>query len=526
MDENKRVGPEPVDDGRGKEDVNGIQEDPGIRSTSGRQRKRKRKVFGKVASGIVILMFLGLAAIFAQKLLSGQIALPSISGGMGMGGMGMGPMGGGGRGGMTQGGNQQMMNVATVNAEPPSIGTIERVSRTTGTVESQDTVIVYAKASGDITSVNVKAGDMVQAGQILAELDTQQLQTYRNSLATAETNLNHARENLTRMSMLYATGDISDQEYSNYQNSVATAEIQYEQARSNLERQQGYETITAPISGRVEAVSVDQYDHVNANAQLMVLAGEGEKKLTFYVTERVVTHLSQGDIVTASKDGSDYQASITDVSTMADSSSGMFEINASLGNVDALAAGTTVKVSMVSDRSEDVMTVPVDAVYYDGGVGNVYLYQDGVVHKAEVVVGLSDSELAEIISGLTEDDMVISTWSSQLYEGSTVRLRGAEGTVPDGMGRDEAGAFGRDRSSGGGPDGATENLSSDGWQGRKPGTEGRQAGEAGLEGQRGGRPGEEGRQAGEAGPEGRQEVSLNVDENQGVEGGTQGGQQG
>ncbi len=132
-----------------------------------------------------------------------------------------------------------MMNVATVNAEPPSIGTIERVSRTTGTVESQDTVIVYAKASGDITSVNVKAGDMVQAGQILAELDTQQLQTYRNSLATAETNLNHARENLTRMSMLYATGDISDQEYSNYQNSVATAEIQYEQARSNLERQQG-----------------------------------------------------------------------------------------------------------------------------------------------------------------------------------------------------------------------------------------------------------------------------------------------
>ncbi len=97
MDENKRVGPESVDDGRGKEDANGIQEDPGSRSTPGRQRKRK--VFGKVASGIVILMFLGLAAIFAQKLLSGQITLPTISGGMGMG-----LMGGGGRGGMTQGG--------------------------------------------------------------------------------------------------------------------------------------------------------------------------------------------------------------------------------------------------------------------------------------------------------------------------------------------------------------------------------------------------------------------------------------
>ena len=87
------------------------------------------------------------------------------------------------------------------------------------------------------------------------------------------------------------------------------------------------------------------------------------------------------------------------------------------------------------------MTVPVDAIYYDGGVGNVYLYEDGTVHKVEVAVGLYDNERAQILSGLSGDELVISTWSSQLYEGSTVNLRG-DGSEQNGgaPGTEEGGA--------------------------------------------------------------------------------------
>lgn len=119
------------------------------------------------------------------------------------------------------------------------------------------------------------------------------------------------------------------------------------------------------------------------------------------------------------------------MSTMADENSGLFKIKAELPEANALATGTTVKVTVVSDRAENVMTVPVDAIYYDGGVGNVYLYEDGTIHKVEVEVGLYDSELAEIKSGLTGDEMVVSTWSSQLYEGSTVNLREEESEPAD-----------------------------------------------------------------------------------------------
>ena len=111
---------------------------------------------------------------------------------------------------------------------------------------------------------------------------------------------------------------------------------------------------------------------------------------------------------------------------MADESNGLFKIKAELPEANSLSTGSTVKVTVTSERAENVMTVPVDAIYYDNGVGNVYVYQDGTVHKVEVEEGLYNTELAEIKSGLTADDLVISTWSSQLYEGSTVNLKGEE----------------------------------------------------------------------------------------------------
>lgn len=148
--------------------------------------------------------------------------------------------------------------------------------------------------------------------------------------------------------------------------------------------------------------------------------------MKFYVTERVAENLAAGDGLRVEKDGKSYSGMITEVSGMVDSSTGMFEAKGSVSNAESIPAGSVVKIYLTSEKAEDVMTVPVDAVYFDGGVGNVYIYQNGTVHKQEVEVGIFDSELAEIQSGLSDSDLVISTWSSELYEGSTVRLKEEE----------------------------------------------------------------------------------------------------
>ena len=113
---------------------------------------------------------------------------------------------------------------------------------------------------------------------------------------------------------------------------------------------------------------------------------------------------------------------------MVDTSSGLFKVKAEMENTEEIAIGSTVKLSLITARAENAMLVPVDAIYYSGGDGYVYLFQDGIARMAPVEVGLYDSEYAEILSGLNGEEQVISTWSSNLYEGAKIRLRGEEGT--------------------------------------------------------------------------------------------------
>ena len=369
---------------------------------SAKQNKKKTAIIA------VIVLFV-LAAFFMRFKNSGK------------GGAGGGP--GGGPGGMQI---SQMDNVATVAAENPKTGSIERTTSTSGTVEASDVVYVYAKASGDVTGVNVSVGDTVTAGQLLCTINTEQVETAKNAMDSASVSLSEAQSNLSRMQLLYQGGDISDQEWEQYQNQAKSAQLNYESAKLNYDRQVEYSSVTAPISGKVEAMDIDVYDHINQQAELCVISGAGDKRVSFYVSERVMNNLNQGDSMTITKDGTTYEGVITDVSSMADESNGLFKIKAELPEANALSTGTTVKVTVVSERADNVMTVPVDAIYYDNGVGNVYVYQDGTVHKVEVEVGLYNTELAEIKSGLSADDLVISTWSSQLYEGSTVNLKGEE----------------------------------------------------------------------------------------------------
>lgn len=317
----------------------------------------------------------------------------------------------------------RQMNVTAVSAEPPGTGSIELETAVTGTIEPSDVVYLYAREAGDVTSVLVKAGDTVEAGQLLAVIDTKQVESAENAMESARLSYESAQSTLSRQELLYAGGDISEQEYEQYQNQAESSRLAYESAKMSYENQVEYSNITAPVSGVIESCSIEAFDHVSSNEELCVISGEGAQTLKFKVTERVARHLSAGGELRVEKDGETYSGSITEVSGMADASTGLFEVKGSINGADSVASGSVVKIYLVSDRAENVMTVPVDAVYFDGGVGNVYLYQDGKVHKQEVEVGIFDSNLAEIQSGLTESDLVISTWSSELYEGSTVKLK-------------------------------------------------------------------------------------------------------
>lgn len=309
-----------------------------------------------------------------------------------------------------------------VEVQSPELASIELYRNMVGTVEPSDVVYTYPKMAGEVTAVYVKAGDVVSQGQPICEIDTKQVDSARLSMQSAEVALSDAQTNLARQQALYASGDISPQAYEQAQTTVKNAQIQYDTAKLNYDHQIEYSHVTAAIAGKIEICDIEVHDNVSSSNLICVISGEGSKAVSFYVPEKIVDQLQEGDVITLEKNGTEFQGSINEISSMIDSATGLFKVKASVEDGDALATGSTVKLYVISDKVDNVMTLPVDTVYYSSGDPYVYTYNGGNVHQVSVEVGVYDSERIQILSGLSMEDRVITTWSSELFEGSKVDL--------------------------------------------------------------------------------------------------------
>lgn len=311
-----------------------------------------------------------------------------------------------------------------VTIEKPQIRTIELANELIGTVEPDSIVYITPLGSGEVTSVNVQTGDMVSAGQLLCVIDTKQVESSRISVETAKITYEDAQKNLDRYSVLYAAGDVAEADYQSLVDKAEMARLQYENAKIAYNIQLESSQITAPIAGRVESFNVSIHDMVSSQTTICVISGEGGKAVTFYVTERIISGIKAGDNIKLEKNGSDYTATITEISTMIDKESGLFKVKASVPSGDTLATGTSLKLYVTSQKAENVLTVPVDSIYYQNGSSFIYTYADGILKQNPVTVGLADEQYIEVQDGITAEEQVVSSWTSEMFDGSKVTLAG------------------------------------------------------------------------------------------------------
>lgn len=319
----------------------------------------------------------------------------------------------------------EQVTIPVVKAETPQTGTITLSKEVIGTVEPSDIIYVMPKVAGEILEIYVNPGDVVEAGQPLCRIDNKQIDSSKISMDAAKVALDTANANLARMQVLYDSGDISAQSFEQVQTSAQSAKLQYDGAKLAYDLQVEYSTVTAPIAGKIESSTMALHNTVAQSSQLCVITGEGGKKVTFSVADSLRNALSLGDKIVMEKQGTEYTGTVTEIGSMVNPQTGLFDIEASVDNGGTLAPGVKIQLSVVSDKSENVMTLPVDCVYYDGGDAYVYTYENGTVHKVPVEVGIYDSERAEIVSGISEDNLVITTWTSELTEGALVTLQEA-----------------------------------------------------------------------------------------------------
>ena len=246
-----------------------------------------------------------------------------------------------------------------------------------------------------------------------------------SALETAKSQKNTLKDNLQTAQETYdiTQDEVYPQTDATYAAQLAQAGVGVKSARYQLD----FYTVTAPISGQVETVSVEKDAMAAAGNVAFVISNKNSMTVTFQVAEKVKDQLQVGDAITVERGDETFGGTITEVGTMAGAQTKLFQIKATIPGVsDKLPSGVSVKVHATTQREEGDLIIPYDAVYFSAGDAYVYCVENGKLVKTQVTVGLMNDTQVSIADGLTADSQVVTTWSSKLRDGAEVTIVSGE----------------------------------------------------------------------------------------------------
>ena len=309
---------------------------------------------------------------------------------------------------------------------------IKSTVEATGTIRPVDSVEVSSKITARISSVLVKENDVVTAGQVVATLDGKDYEAKRDQ---AQYRVTNTRAKYNRMSYLESIGaksksDLEDAEY-NYDTAQSTLEEANSDASETI--------ITAPISGVVVGepktagtMAVQGSDNPTV---IMRIADLSKKQIKAKVDETDIGNIRIGQEATFTVDAftdKKFTARVskisqTDVMNSWDTSSSSSSSSSSTSVIyyyvtldvddpeNLLLPAMTARVVINTADRNDALVVPLSTLKTDAAGSYVLVLQeDGTQETRYVETGIYSDEYVEILSGLSEGERVVSTYTAKI----------------------------------------------------------------------------------------------------------------
>lgn len=335
-----------------------------------------------------------------------------------------------------------------------------------GEIYATELIDVGAQVGGQIKKLYVKLGDVVKAGDMIAEIDSAtqqnnvdtkkaQLGIYEAKLNSAKVALEISKTKFKREQELFAKNATSKEEFENAKNTLAAneaslkeIEAQIVQAKISLNTAQidlGYTKIIAPKGGVVVSVQVEEGQTVNSNQTtptIVNIADLSKVQLKMEIAEGDITKIKVGSKVEysiLSEPNRKFYARISSIdpglttlsngkyatttssgSTASSSSSSAiyYYAKAIVDNADGtLRIGMTTQNTVILDSAKDAIIVPSIAIKKENGKSVVYVLKrdkNGLetAERREVRTGLIDSLKTQILSGVEEGEEVVTKQNS------------------------------------------------------------------------------------------------------------------
>ena len=315
-----------------------------------------------------------------------------------------------------------------------------------GEIKSRTESRLSFRVGGKMLKRHVDLGDTVKAGQMLAQLDPQDLRlgqdAARAAVAMAQASYDQNAADFKRYKDLHEQGFIGPAELDRRDMALKTARAQLDQAKaqSNVQgNQASYAALLADASGVVTGVDVEPGMVVAAGTPVLRLAHDGPRDVVFAVPEDKVglvkamaAQPGRFKVRLWGGDAPALPATIREISAAADPVTRTFLIKADIGGTGGVRLGQTATVLLELPQTAGVTKLPLSALREEQGKSTVWLVDRAsmTVKSQPVTLAGADGNDAVITSGLTAGQVVVTAGVHVLNPGQKVKFYIDPGAPP------------------------------------------------------------------------------------------------
>jgi membrane fusion protein, heavy metal efflux system len=298
----------------------------------------------------------------------------------------------------------------------------------TGEVDfNQDNEVnIFPLVSGNVQDVKVELGDYVNAGQVLAIVQSSEMAGYSNNLVSAQANLSVAKKNLDAQQELFKSGlasqlDVTSAQ-SNYDQAMAQLEMTQRVLKINGDNTNGDYIIKAPISGFVVQKNITNSMSIRADNSSAVFAISDLKNVWVWanVYESNIDNIHLGDAVqvtTLSYPGRVFNGKVDKVLNVLDPTSKVMKVRIALPNADyALKPEMYASVLVTNKEDKQALCISSNALIFDHSQYYILKYNsqsDIQITPVQIINTVGDRTF--IASGVQPGDKIIASQALLIY---------------------------------------------------------------------------------------------------------------
>lgn len=317
----------------------------------------------------------------------------------------------------------------------------ERVRTFSGVSQASVESRLSFKVAGTVKSIQVKVGDNVNAGDLIAELDATdfqlQVESAQASLESARANLRSAKSSYDRIRQLFENRNASRNDLDAARAAAESAEAQVSALEKQLELAQSqltYTNLFAPVDGAIASVDADVNENVAAGRSIVQLSSGANLEVDVRIPEILIAQLRTGDRVDVRFDAIPerrFPARVTEVGVSPTGLATTFPVTVLLSDERGQARpgmAAEVAFNFGNGDTRERFLVPSFAVLQDEQGTFVYTLTPaedpgiGVVTRKQVTTGDLTDQGLEIFAGLADGDRVITAGVTKLSDGMRVKF--------------------------------------------------------------------------------------------------------